>query len=180
MKIVLVMLVSLILGASGLSYAQSATGKVGYVDLQRVIRDSQAGRSAKAAFEKEFQDKRRIIEQRTTDLNRMKQDFISKAPVMDENARKQKAEELDKMEKDLNRTRDDFRDELQKRDFELTQRILTELESVVQQIGDSEGYTLIVEKTEGGVIYAAKGADLTDKIIQAYDTKKGGSGSSKK
>jgi outer membrane protein len=180
MKIVLVTLVSLILGISGLSYAQSVTGKIGYVDLQRVIRDSQAGKSAKAAFEKEFQDKRRIIEQRTAELNRMKQDFISKAPVMDENARKQKAEELDKMEKDLNRTRDDFRDELQKRDFELTQRILTELESVVQQIGDSGGYTLIVEKTEGGVIYASKDADLTDKIIQAYDAKKGGSGSSKK
>lgn len=180
MKIVLVMVMSLILGASGLSYAQTVAGKVGYVDLQRVIRESQAGKSAKAAFEKEFQDKRRIIEQRTNDLNRMKQDFISKATVMDESARKQRADELDKMEKDLNRTRDDFRDELQKRDFELTQRILTELESVVQQIGDSEGYTLIVEKTEGGVIYAAKGSDLTDRLIQAYDAKKGVSGSSKK
>jgi outer membrane protein len=180
MKIVLVTLMSSILGVSGLSYAQTVAGKVGYVDLQRVIRDSQAGKSAKAAFEKEFQDKRRIIEQRTTDLNRMKQDFISKAPVMEEGARKQKAEELDKMEKDLNRTRDDFRDELQKRDFELTQRILSELESVVRQIGDSELYTLIVEKTEGGVIYATKGADLTEKVIQAYDVKKGSPGSSKK
>jgi outer membrane protein len=180
MQIVLVMLVSLILGASGLSYAQTVAGKLGYVDLQRVIRESQAGKTAKTAFEKEFQEKRRIIEQRTTDLNHMKQDFISKAPVMEESGRKQKAEELDKMEKDLNRTRDDFRDELQKRDFELTQRILTELEGVVQQIGDSEGYTLIVEKTEGGVVYAAKGADLTDRVIQSFDAKKGGSGSSKK
>jgi outer membrane protein len=173
MKIILV-LMSLILGTSGLVYAQS-TAKIGYIDLQRVIRDSQAGKSAKAAFEREFQDKRRIIEQKTAELTRMKQDFIGKAPVMEEGARKQRAEEIDKIEKDLNRTRDDFRDELQKRDFELTQRILTELESVVQQIGDSEGYTIIVEKTEGGVIYAAKGIDLTDKVILAYDSKKGSS-----
>jgi outer membrane protein len=165
------LVMSLVLGVSALAHAQSV--KIGYVDLQRVIRDSQAGKSAKAAFEKEFQDKRRIIEQRTTDLARMKQDFIAKAPVMEEGARKQKADELDKIEKDLTRTRDDFRDELQKRDFELTQRILTELESVLQQIGDSDGYTLIIEKTEGGVIYAAKGVDLTYKVIQAYDAKKG-------
>ncbi len=167
------LVMSLVLGVSALTYAQSV--KIGYVDLQRVIRDSQAGKSAKAVFEKEFQDKRRIIEQRTADLARMKQDFIAKAPVMEEGARKQKADELDKIEKDLTRTRDDSRDELQKRDFELTQRILTELESVLQQIGDSEGYTLIIEKTEGGVIYAAKGVDLTDKVIQAYDAKKGSS-----
>src|SRR3989337_1343944 len=147
MKIALVVIGFIIL-ASGLAFAQSA-GKIGIVDLQRVIRDSQAGKTAKAAFEREFQDKRRIIEQKTEQLSRMKQDFI--------------------------RTRDDFRDELQKRDFELTQKILSELEGVIQKIGDSDGYVIIIEKTEGGVIYAAKGVDLTDKIIQAYDSTRGSS-----
>ena len=94
---------------------------------------------------------------------------------MEENARKQKAEEIDRIEKDLNRTRDDFRDELQKRDFELTQKILSELEGVIQKIGDSDGYVIVIEKTEGGVVYAAKGVDLTDKIIQAYDSTRGSS-----
>jgi outer membrane protein len=173
MKIVLAVM-GFIIWASGVAYAQSA-GKIGIVDLQRVIRESQAGKSAKAAFEKEFQDKRRIIEQKTEQLSREKQDFISKAPVMEESARKQKAEDIDRREKDLNRTRDDFRDELQKRDFELTQKILTELESVIQAIGDSGGYVLIIEKTEGGVVYAAKGVDVTDQVIQAYDSKKASS-----
>lgn len=173
MKIALVVIGFIIL-ASGIGFAQSA-GKIGIVDLQRVIRDSQAGKTAKAAFEREFQDKRRIIEQKTEQLSRMKQDFIAKASVMEENARKQKAEEIDRIEKDLNRTRDDFRDELQKRDFELTQKILSELEGVIQKIGDSDGYVIIIEKTEGGVIYAAKGVDLTDKIIQAYDSTRGSS-----
>ncbi len=157
-----------IMMVSGISYAQTA-GKIGIVDLQRVIRESQAGKTAKSAFEKEFQDKRRVIEQKTQQLAQMKQDFISKAPVMEESPRKQKAEQIDQLEKDLNRTRDDFKEELQKRDFELTQKILTELEGVIQGIGDSDGYTIIVEKTEGGVVYVGKGVDLTDKIIQAYD-----------
>lgn len=165
--------IGIILGISGIAYAQSV--KIGYVDLQRVIRDSQAGKSARVAFESEFKKKRDLIEQRGTQLAGEKQEFISKAPVMDNAARKTQAEEIDRKEKELQRMSEDFRDEIQKRDVELTQKILNELESVIDQVGESEGFTMIVEKTEGGVIYGGTGADLTDKVIQGYDAKKGSS-----
>jgi outer membrane protein len=172
MKLIMLTL-SLLVGISGLVYAQSS-GKVGYIDLQRVIRESQAGKTAKASFEKEFQQKRAIIEQKKQRLDSMKQEFLSQTSVMGESARKQKAEEIERLEKEYNRTRDDFRDELQKRDFELTQKILSELESVIKEIGDSQGYSMIFERTEAGVVYAGKEGDLTDRVIQAYDSKKAG------
>jgi len=164
----------LVLGVSGIVYAQQSGLKIGYIDLQRVIRESQAGKAAKAAFEKEFKEKRDILEQRRQALERMKQEFLSKAAVMDEKARAEKAAEIEKMEKELNRKRDDFRDELQKRDFELTQRILTELEGVIREFGSANGYALILERTEAGVLYGGEGVDVTDKIIEAYDNKKRG------
>ncbi|MGH7885651.1 MAG: hypothetical protein ACRENO_08160, partial [Thermodesulfobacteriota bacterium] len=52
----------ILLGFAGISFAQSE--KIAFVDLQRVIRDSKAGKSAKTSFEKEFQSKRTIIEQK--------------------------------------------------------------------------------------------------------------------
>jgi Skp family chaperone for outer membrane proteins len=104
----------------------------------------------------------------------MKQEFLSKAAVMDEKARAEKAAEIERIEKELNRKRDDFRDELQKRDFELTQRILTELEGVIREFGNANGYALILERTEAGVLYGGEGMDVTDKIIEAYDNKKRG------
>ncbi|MGQ0792464.1 MAG: OmpH family outer membrane protein [Deltaproteobacteria bacterium] len=167
------LVMTLALGISSLAYAQSAQ-KIAYVDLQRVIRDSQAGKSAKTAFEGEFQQKRNILEQKKQQLDATRQDFIKKAAVMEEKARSQKAEEIDRLDKDLTRKRDDFREELQKRDLELTQRILTELQDVIKQVGASGGYTLIVERTEGGVVFAADSADLTNEVIKAYDGKKAG------
>ncbi|MBI2487816.1 MAG: OmpH family outer membrane protein [Deltaproteobacteria bacterium] len=169
----LLLVISFVISLSGLAYAQSPA-KIGYIDLQRVIRESQAGKSARASFEKEFQEKRSIIEQKKQRLDSMKQEFLSQASIKSEQASKDKAEQIERLEKEYNRTRDDFRDELQRRDLELTQKILSELESVIKQIGDSEGYSLIFEKTEAGVVYAGKGVDLTDKLIQAYDSKKGG------
>ncbi|MGH7792319.1 MAG: OmpH family outer membrane protein [Thermodesulfobacteriota bacterium] len=165
--------VSLVIGLSGLAYAQSAV-KVGYIDLQRVIRESQAGKSARVSFEKEFQEKRNIIEQKKQRLDSLKQDFLSQGTIKSEQGTKDKAEQIEQLEKEYNRTRDDFRDELQRRDLELTQKILSELENVIKQIGDSEGYSLIFEKTEAGIVFAGKGVDLTDKLIQAYDSRKSG------
>jgi outer membrane protein len=165
--------VSLIMGLSGLAYAQSAA-KVGYIDLQRVIRESQAGKSARASFEREFQEKRNIIEQKKQRLDSLKQEFLSQGTIKSEQGTKDKAEQIERLEKEYNRTRDDFRDELQRRDLELTQKILSELEGVIKQIGDAEGYSLVFEKTEAGIVYAGKGVDLTDKLIQAYDSRKGG------
>ena len=146
--------------------------KVGYVDIQRVIKESKAGKRAKAAFEKEFMNKKSIIDRKQKALDELKKEFFSKAPVMDEEARKKMADDIERKEKELKRMRADFRDELQKRDFELTQKILSELEGVLNKFGKEHNYTLIVEKTEGGVVYASPETDVTDEVIKAYDATK--------
>ena len=156
---------------AGISFAQSGT-KIGYIDLQKVIRDSKAGKTAKAAFEREFQQKKQIIDNKANILAQEKQDFIGQSPLMDDDARKRKAEEIQQNEKELTRLRDDFRDELQKKDFELTQKILKELEGVIKEIGTREGYSLIVEKTESGIIYGGDDVNITQKVITAYDKTK--------
>jgi len=155
----------------GLGYSQTNV-KIGYIDLQKVIRDSKAGKSAKAAFENEFKKKKQIIDTKANILAQEKQDFISQSPLMDDAARSRKAEEIQQNEKELTRLRDDFREELQKKDFELTQKILKELEGVIRVIGDKEGYSLIIEKTESGIIYGGDDVNITQKVITAYDKSK--------
>jgi outer membrane protein len=49
-------------------------------------------------------------------------------------------------------------------------RIQKEVVELVQEIGKKEGYTLIVEKRTGGVVYAPTSIDITDAVIQIYNT----------
>lgn len=170
MRVIALTLIFLI-SMGGIVYSQSNV-KIGYIDLQKVIRDSKAGKSAKAAFENEFKQKKQIIDNKANILAQEKQDFISQSPLMDDEARKRKAEEIQQNEKELTRLRDDFREELQKKDFELTQKILKELESVIRVIGTKEGYSLIVEKTESGIIFGGDDVNITQKVITAYDNSK--------
>ncbi len=153
-----------------LSFAQG--NKIGVIDLQMVIANSKAGKAAKAAFEAEFKQKQQIIESKSAQLESLKNEFIQNGPVMNETTRKQKAEQIDALDKDLQRSRSDFRDELQKRDYELLEKILKDLDGILQSIGTSGGYTLIIEKTEGGVIFSNPSIDITQQVIQAYDAKK--------
>ncbi len=155
---------------AGLSYAQG--DKIAYVDLQRVIRDSKAGKTAKTSFESAFQNKRKIIEQKASALENLRQDFIKNGAVASETKRKSMAETIERKQKDLDRTREDFRVELQRKDLELTQKILKDIEGIVKDIGDKGGYTMIFEKTEAGLVYGGLNSDITGKVIQAYDATK--------
>jgi len=168
MKNIFFILLFMLFGMAATLQAQSIT-KIGYIDLQSVIKNSKAGKVAKASFESEFKKKRLIIENKAKILAQEEQDFINQAPLMDNDAKKRRAEAIQQKKKELARLRDDFREELQKKDFELTQQILKELESVIKTIGSKEGYLLIVEKTESGVIYGSDEVDITQKVITAYD-----------
>ncbi len=166
---VLLLVLGLLLLTPLVSYSQ--TNKIGVIDLQMVIANSKAGKAAKSAFETEFKQKQQIIESKNSQLEALKNDFIQNGPVMNETTRKQKAEQIDRLDKDLQRSRADFRDELQRRDYELLEKILKDLDGILQSIGTSDGYTIIIEKTEGGVIFSIPSIDITQKVIQAYDAK---------
>ena len=152
-------------------FSYSQDNKIGIIDLQQVIASSKAGKAAKAQFESEFKQKQQIIESKRAQLERMKNEFIQNGPVMNEVTRKQKADQIEQLDKELQRSRADFRDELQKKDFELLEKILKDLDGILQSIGKSEGYTLIIEKNEGGVIFSNPTIDITQKVIQAYDAR---------
>ncbi|MCH8028421.1 MAG: OmpH family outer membrane protein [Candidatus Dadabacteria bacterium] len=171
MKRVLSFTFGIVLLMVGVCYAQSAP-KVGYLDIQRVIRDSKAGRRAKDAFERDFNKRKAIIDQKQAAVDKLKKQFFSKEGIMDNESRKRLAEDIEKKEKELKRMRADFREELQKKDFELTEKILRDVEKVLKKYGDDKGYTIVLEKTEGGVVYGSKEADITDDIIKEYDSKK--------
>lgn len=166
-KMILTML--LVFTAGSMALAQDTN--IAYLDLQRVIRDSQAGKAAKASFQKEFEQKRKIIEQKMNQLEQLRQELIKNSAVMNADARRQKADLISEKEKDLQRTREDFRESLQEKDLELTQKILKDIDGILKNIGKSGNYDIIFEKSEAGIVYGSDSVDITEKVIQAYDKK---------
>ena len=53
------------------------------------------------------------------------------------------------------------------------QEILKELSEILKKFGKDGDYSMIIERSEGGLIYVAENIDdLTEKLIKAYDASK--------
>jgi Skp family chaperone for outer membrane proteins len=63
----------------------------------------------------------------------------------------------------------DFQEELRHKEGEMTGIILKELEKVVTEVGKSEKFTLILERSQ--VLYSDQGIDITSKVIELYNSR---------
>jgi len=59
------------------------------------------------------------------------------------------------------------RDTLQEKDNEITGAIVRDLATIVRQIGERSGYTMVMEK--GNLLWATPATDITDEVIRGYD-----------
>src|SRR6267142_1658161 len=76
------------------AYAQ--TMKIGYVDVQRAYQEVEEGKAARSRLQAELQQKRADLDKKRADLEKMKTDYDKQAPVLSEDAKRQKQEQLQK------------------------------------------------------------------------------------
>jgi outer membrane protein len=145
--------------------------KLAYVDIQKALNLSEAGKAAKKQMMLEVERMRKNFAGKQKELEKLKDDLEKRGSVLSEAARDEKARDYQAKVRDLQRMERDYQDELQRKDRELTESILKKLEVVVKKMGEEGKYTLILEKNQAGIIYIADVLDLTDELIKIFDQK---------
>lgn len=143
--------------------------KIGYVDLQKALNNCEAGKTAKEKIGQKVKEYETQIDQKQKDLKKLKEDLDKQALLLAEDTRASKERDYQQKLKDLQRFTKDIQEELQQKDADLTKQIIEDLAKTINEFGAREGYSFILEKTESAVLYADASADLTDKIIKAFD-----------
>jgi len=159
----------LILGLLFSSLAHGAELKIGYVDLQKALNESEGGKKAKADLDEIIKAKQMVIDKKGKELEKLKNDLEKQSALLSEDAKKARQEDLDRKMRDFQRFVQDAQAEVKKREAEFTDELLKDLRKIIENIGKEEHYTLILEKVEGFVLYADKAIDLTDKVIKKYN-----------
>ena len=172
--------------ALGLSMAETAQAqKVGVVDLQAVLDQSVRGRSAKDRLrelgdriQQEIKSKLEFKRQKEEELQKLQTEFRTQKDLLTEQARavkdedyRRRARELKRFIDDTNRFTEDATQEFREREMRETQHLLLSVRKIVQEIGEREGYNLVLEGNENTavVLYFNKAVDITPKIIQRFD-----------
>jgi outer membrane protein len=162
----------LVLAAWAPSRAAAADVKIGYVDLQRALNESNAGKKAKEDFKGQVDRLETQLKGKKAELDKLKDDLERKGTVMRDDERRKLENDFENKRLDLKRRFEDSQAELQKKDQELTGKIIQDLQGIIKEVGDRDGYTLILELGSSPVLYYKKSSDITDEILSVYNARK--------
>ena len=152
-----------------LSVIAAETLKFGYIDLQKTLLTVDEGKKARQKLKDEFDAKQKEFVTKQDSLKKMQEDFEKSKDVLSETARKQKAEEFQRAYFEYQQEAEKAQRDMQEKELKYTNEILKVLRDIAKEIGDEKGYTMILEKTENGVLYAKSGMDLTNIVIERYN-----------
>lgn len=143
------------------------TLKIGFIDLQRALLESEAGKKAKIDLESLEKSKKAVIDEKAKSISKVEEELGKQSSALSAEAKKVKEEELEKLQRDFQRLVADARTELQKKETELTEAILKDMSEIVEVLGQEEGYTIIFRSEV--ILHANKELDLTDLLIKKFN-----------
>lgn len=144
--------------------------KVGIVDLQRALNESEEGKTAKRTLEQRFEAARQEVEGKRAAIELMGQDLEAGRPMLSEDALREKESEYQGQMLEFQQMLMESQQEMAMMEQELTGDILEKLYAVAGTIGAEGGYNLVIEAT--AVVYVNGTTDITDQVIARFNSKK--------
>jgi len=158
MKRFLPFLLMLSVLVAGPATAQSV--RIGYVDMKRVLDNAPQVLAGREKLDLEFRPRNETIEFQERQVQTM-EDRLALGDLS-EDARVRLERELREMQRNVNRQKEDLRDELSFRRTEEVQKLEDQINLAVQEIARDNGYDLILSSP---VIYADPTLDITQLIL---------------
>lgn len=147
-----------------ISYAES---KFAVVDMQRAMMETEEGMRMQANIKKVFESKQRQLEGKQKELEREKIDIEKQQTVISEDALRRRAEAWQREMAAFQQLSVQFNQELQKKQAEDTNALLSKMLPIIRRLATSQGYDMIVDRS--AVAYVRNDLDLTDRVITTFN-----------
>lgn len=159
-------LLVLLLGALALgASAQAQDFRVGFVNTDRIFREANSAKAAQSKLEQEFARREKELNDLGTALKTASEKFEREAPTLSESQRGQRQKALIDQDREFQRKRREFQEDLSARKNEELQQVLDRANRVVKQVAEAEKYDLILQEA----VYINPRHDITDKVIKALN-----------
>jgi outer membrane protein len=142
--------------------------KIAYVDIQRALNECNAGKKARSNIRVEAQRAQARLQHEQSEVQALKDELDKKGMLMPPDQRQNLEDQLAKKLRTFQDDVKNERDELHQKDNEATAAIVRDLATVVHELGEKAGYTVVMEK--GGLLWGIPSADITDQVIRSYDS----------
>lgn len=143
--------------------AQAQGSKIGFVNTEKILRDSAPAKAAQSKIESEFKKRDDDLQRLANNLRSAAQKFEKDAPVLSESDRNKRQRELANMDSDLQRKRREFQEDFNRRRNEEFASIVEKANAAIKRIAEQENYDIVLQDA----VTVNPRIDITDKVIQS-------------
>lgn len=160
---------ALVLGGAVLAApAMAQDFKVGFINTDRLLRESSAAKAAQTKLEGEFSRREKDLNNAGEALKNASDKFEREAPTLSDSQRATRQRQLADQDRDYQRKRREFQEDLNLRKNEELAQVLDRANRVVKQVAEQEKYDVILQEA----VYINPKLDITDKVIRAFNAGK--------
>ncbi len=142
--------------------------RVGFVNTDRVFREANIAKASQTKLEAEFAKREKEIVDNGNTLKTATEKFERESPTLAESQRNTRQKQLVEQDRDLQRKRREFQEDLNSRKNEELQGVLERANRIVKQVAEAEKYDLVLQEA----VYINPKHDITDKVIKALNAVK--------
>jgi outer membrane protein len=147
----------------GIAAVEAADFKIGYVDVERIRRESAPAERASKQLEKEFAPRAQELQRREAQIKALQVQLDKEGMTMSESDRRTKEQELARIGVDFQRMQREYREDLNMRRNQELAALFERADRVIKQIADAEKFDLILQEA----VYRSPRIDITDTVIKA-------------
>lgn len=156
----------------GVGLAQAAdfsANRIGFVNIERVLKESSPAKVSQGKLEKEFSARQKDVATQESNFKSAVTKFQTDAPVLAEAQRLDQQKKLLAQESELQRAQRSFQEDLNKRKGEELQKLITSVNKIVKQLAATEKLDFVLQSA----IFVEPKNDVTDRVLKMLETSGG-------
>lgn len=143
--------------------SQAADIKIGFVDVERIRRESAPAAHASKQLENEFAPRAQELQRRDAEIKAAQSELAKDTMTMSESDRRAREQELARMSIDFQRLQREYREDLNLRRNQEIASLFERADRVIKKIANAEKYDLILQEA----VFRSSRIDITDRVLKA-------------
>ena len=145
---------------------QAQEFRIGFVSTDRIFKEASTAKAAQSKLEQEFSKREKDLVDLQATLKSLADKFEREAPTLPEGQRASRQKQLVDQDREFQRKRREFQEDLNSRKNEELQQVLERANKVVKLVAEAEKYDLVLQEA----VYVNPKHDITEKVIKALNT----------
>jgi outer membrane protein len=155
-----------------------ATGtKVGTINIEQAIFASNEGRRDFETLSKKFEPKQNELKVLADEVDSLQKQLSAQQDKLNDDSRDKLVKQIETKKKSFDRATQDAQEDYQNQQGEIGNKILTKMAPLIVKYASDNGYGMILDTSQqwprGPVIWYGPAVDITQPIVEAYNTQSG-------